>query len=245
MDTRRHEEIFRNNLTVYLCNRLNSRLDAEGMLVSRLKELWEYITQELNIQDFDQRQECATRLVNGIVPSDMTVRDMEAYIWDQNKRTYMAANPFYHSYRPANYHGTSMTAFEQLISAIALGAHSLVPSLLDLAKRSTSSKTLPILRKPLSAAIAQGDVHMVRILLTCHDDHHDNSISETLHEKLEAVEVAIEFRNMEILKLMLNAFQPSDVGKHRRQSWIEQAIKLGSIPALNALLKVQIVEREL
>jgi hypothetical protein len=237
MDIPNHEKIIRNNLTVYLRNRLNMRLDAEGVLVFKLKQLWEYITQKLNVEELEQRQEYAMRLIDGIVPY-MSTTQMNTYIWDEDFPGYVF---FFVEFNKADYDGTPTTACEQLSSAVAVGAYDLVPSLFDNAMRSTSYTTPRFLQQPLHAAIARKDVQMVRILLTCYKNVQGVALSQTRYEKIDAVDFAIQIGNMEVLELLLDEFNPwpSYVGKIYRQWWMERAMKLGSIPALDTLLKAQ------
>ncbi|KAL1600571.1 hypothetical protein SLS60_006957 [Paraconiothyrium brasiliense] len=230
MDTAHHLQIFENNVIVYMRNRLNKRLDANGILVSKLEELWAYLMEKLHIREFEKRQEYATRLIEGLLHVNRFADYWKVFIWDEQLRS-----PW-NGY--ADQQKIPATAAEKLMAAVAGEAYDLVPSLFGLFEVPRTGAHM-MFNDPLTIATSRMDTKMVRTLIGCYKKNHPQNNAHC--DKVDAISWAIKVGNIDALELLIAACRPWDnrysSEKVLHRSWIEDAVRFDSIPALDIILE--------
>ncbi|KAJ4360814.1 uncharacterized protein N0V89_001381 [Didymosphaeria variabile] len=226
MDTSEHMKIFQNNLTVYLRNRLNKRLDANGMLVSKIQELWDYPTETLHIQDFQKRQECAARLIEGIV-SDPDPLYWMAFIWDEQL--------WPHRHNHADAYMVPATAADKLIAVVAVGEHDLIPGLFELPENGDYT----MFSRPLVIATGNRDTEMVRTLISCYKKLHPKN--NTHPDIVDAIDSAIQIGNVDALELLIQTCRSWGhcyySEKRAYRGWMQCSIIHDSVASLDTVIE--------
>ncbi|KAF1979310.1 hypothetical protein BU23DRAFT_563511 [Bimuria novae-zelandiae CBS 107.79] len=234
LDTDRHAKILKNNLVVYLRNRLNKRLDADGVLVSILQSLLEYLTQELDIKDYEQRQDLAMRLIEGVSTQDWSyIEALRVYLWDDQVDGSWRVVPGFN--KCANGAKGRITDAQKLVAAAAIGVLYLIPPLLQASKNFVCD--CPIVGHAMKVAIRRGNIEVVHSLLAPYKE------ADQLQRIRYTVADAIKGGDIEILKTLVFACTPWNKTYPSQsrvsQTWMEYAYSSGSIPALEVIKEVK------
>ncbi|KAF2449805.1 hypothetical protein P171DRAFT_440257 [Karstenula rhodostoma CBS 690.94] len=230
---RNNGEILKNNLPLYLRNRMNARLDADGVLVPKLKELLDYLMKELGVQDFEQRQQHAIQLTEGIIlgNSGRWAAWVKTFLWD--------CEPMHNYFTDSanKIKGRAATAAEKLCAAVAVNAYNLVTPLFAEAKDAARTH----FGDPLTIATRRGDTKMVRTLLDCYSKFYPGK--HTHQDKLDAIEEAIKVNNADALKLLIYSCRPWDQihssENVMHKMWMNEAAMTGSVATLDAVIETK------
>lgn len=191
--TEDHKKIMENNIKLYLCNQLKNSSKADNGMVSMFRQMFKYLAESLDIKGHDQQQDLATWLVDGLVGN--TCKHMEDVMHLPNSFDLLDFD-------------CDLTTSEKLLAAVAVGAGSLVTSLISLKPRLMYQEwnISYSFGYPLEVAVRQSDMDMVRTLIhTCKEAGMD------LHESLGTlpqVSQAMNYGNMEMMKLLIEASKP-------------------------------------
>jgi hypothetical protein len=191
--TENHKKIIENNIKLYLCNQLKNNLKADNGMVYMFRQMFKYLTESLDIKGHDQQQDLATRLVDGLVGNTCK------YVKDV-------------MHLPKSFHlldfDCDLAISKKLLAAVAVGAGSLVTSLIRLKPQLMYQEwdMNYSFGYPLEVAVRQSDMGMVRTLI-----HACKEAGMDLHESLGTlpqVSQAMNYGNMEMMKLLIQASKP-------------------------------------